>query len=203
MLHVAMRLIRLTSMILASKKAEPEPDRGSWIRDNEFFITSTAFTVFVAVCGYYDAMHRIVTRESACDRSRQTQSTDAPREAEPELEQIANDIDAALGACNSLKNIACVPSLIASIRSDEPVTIETLRAMCENTSDELRSSACRVLDAMETKPDLIPESIAIAKRKLSKLPDCDWRKLVFTEPLNKCEECVSAAAAPMSQSRKQ
>ncbi len=168
-----------------------EAGRRPTLRDNAFFINSTAFTMFVTACAIYEEMNRVPAERPSGQEEKQMQCEEGvDTEENFDIEELKKDVESALCACNKPANIFCIPSLLSSVTQGETVTIDTLRTIAKSTSSELSAPVCRVLDRVERNPQLLPVTIALIKEKLSTLPKTDWRKHAFTEPLEQCEKCV-------------
>ncbi len=179
-------------MLSRGKETGSEAKGRTTMRDNAFFINSTAFTIFVTTCAIYEGMNRVPAEKPSHQEAKQMQREQGvDTEENSDIEELKKDVESALCACNEPVNIFCIPSLLSSVTQGEAVTIDTLRTIAKSTSSELSTSVCRVLDRVEKKPELLPVTIALIKKKLSALPKTDWRKHVFSEPLEQCEKCVA------------
>ncbi len=185
------RYDRMYMMFSRGNEAGTEPRKRPTLRDNAFFINSAAFTIFLTACAIHEEMNRVAAERPSSEEAKQMQSEEGvDTEENFDIEELKKDVESALCACNKPANIFCIPSLLSSVAQGETVTIDTLRAIAKSTSSELSVPVCKILDNIERKPELLPVTITLIKRRLSALPKTDWRKHAFTEPLEQCEKCM-------------
>lgn len=181
---------------------EKQPSSGS---NAGFFITATACTVFAACVAFREEINRNSSERVVMTKHRERtheHEESPPEELEWELRELSEDIDEALGACNDPANVYRLGSLLCTRDVDTPMTIDRLRKLSENTSPSLRSCVRKILDRFEENPGLIPPTILIAKRKLSKLSAVDWRKHALSGPLTECELSVLGCTIPLPKAEK-
>lgn len=188
-------------MLSIRNDAGSEREKKMTMRDNAFFINSAAFTLFLTACAIYEEINRVLAEKTSV-LERKMEEEESEEKEKSDIDELKNDVESALCACNKPTNIFCILSLLSSVREGEAVTIDTLRKIAKSTSSELSTPVCRILDRIERKPELVPITISLVKERLSALPTTHWRKHAFMKPLENCEQCVISEETRVANSNR-